>query len=135
MAASSGTSAKLSIDNGGGALTDISAALRNIKFTRGAKTVDVATLGASNDAPFGTLKNGTISGDGVWDAATDAIFDAGLGFNTRSFQLDPAGTGAGLVRYTGELVITSYDASPPIDGVTMFTFSALVTGGATRAVQ
>jgi len=117
-------------------LTAIETYLRELKISRGAKTVDVATLGDTHEAPWATLKNGTLSGGGVWTPTIDGYFDGALGLNTTSFRLRPGGAGTGLVEYTGEMVVTQYDPfAATVDGVDMFTFTAQIYGAPVRTVQ
>lgn len=130
-----GTTADFSMDVAT-VLTAIESYLRDLKISRGAKTVDVATLGDADEAPWATLKNGVISGGGVWHATIDGYFDAALGFNTTSFQLRPQGAGTGKVNYAGEMVVTAYDPfAATVDGVDMFTFSAAIVGAPVRTLQ
>jgi len=123
-----GTTAVLQLDGAAGTLVDISTKVRNLKFTRNAKTVPVETLGDTNEEPFATLKGGVLSGDVIWDSTIDGDMAAALGRNTTSYSLAVGG-----VTYTGECVVTAYDLTGAVDGVDMATFSAMLFGAVGRA--
>jgi hypothetical protein len=127
-----GTNSKFSLDDGAGALTEITSKERTVKLNRTIDQVDDHTLGASSKSHAATLKDGTFSLDGVWDAAIDAILDSALvaAPTTRSFSYDP--TGAATPVFTGECFCSAYDISTDVAGILVFSATLQVTGGVTR---
>jgi hypothetical protein len=98
---------------------DLSAFFRNIKLTQGAKTVPTETFGASNDAPFGTLKNGVASGDGLYSGGVGEVDErlaAALGAQNVLITV-ALGDVLGNVAKGIQAVGTSHDTTIPVDGV------------------
>lgn len=131
MAFVHGKTAVFKIDNSGGSLQDISSYCDSIDFPQTADTAEVSTFGVSSKAYVAGLKDSTISISGSWDSAADAILAAIVGL-TGTFEYGPAGSTAGLVKFTGEAICTSYSTSAPVGDKVSFSAEFQVTGNVTR---
>ena len=119
------------LDNSGGTLTDISAYCNNVDFPRDVDTPEVTTFG-NNDRKYITgLRGATISISGFWDATLDGEIVGDLGLGELTFEYGPAGGTAGLVKYTGECIMTNYKVSGAVDGAVSFTVDLQITGAVT----
>lgn len=133
MAFAHGSKAVFKLDNGAGTLTDISAYVTTVGFAPKADTADVTTLGKTAKEFLAGLRDATISLEGVFDPAVDAILDAALGAGaTKTFEYGPQGSGTGAVKYTGECICTSYEVSAGVDDAGKFTAELQVSGAVTR---
>lgn len=121
------------VDNGAGALTDISAFLASLSFSPSAETAEVTTFGDSNKEFIAGLKDATISVEGKWDPTPDVLFNDILGAAaTKTFEYGPEGSAAGKVKYTGECICTAYSPTSPLDDAAGFSAELQVTGAITR---
>lgn len=128
-----GSKAVFKLDDAAGTLTDISAYITSVSFPRNADTVEVTTLGDTDKEYIAGLKDATISIEGIFDPAIDAIFDAALGASaTKSFEYGPQGSTTGNVKYTGECICTSYEPETGVDGAGTFSAELQVSGVITR---
>jgi hypothetical protein len=109
MAVAHGKKAVVQLDNGAGTLTDITAFVSKTAIERVRDTAETSVFGLENKTYVAGLKNMTVSLEGNFDAALDAILDAALGTdNTKTVQIDPQGAGTGNIRYSVETLVTKY---------------------------
>lgn len=133
MAFVHGKSGAFKLDNSGGTLTDISAYLDNVSFPESVETGETTVFGNASKTYVVGLKDTTISLSGKWDSVVDAHLAGILGQSaTVTFEYGPAGSTAGLVKYTGECIVTSYDVTTPVADVVTFSLELQVTGNVTR---
>lgn len=130
MAFVHGKTAVFKIDNSAGSLQDISAYCDSIDFPMTMDTAEVTTFGDSSKEYLAGLKDATISISGSWDATADAILAALTTAGT--FEYGPAGSTAGLVKYTGEAICTGYTVNAPVGDKVSFSAEFQVTGAVTR---
>lgn len=110
------------IDNSGGVLTDISAYLTSVDYPDNVESSETTTFGKSRKTRIAGLGDGSISLSGNWDAALDAIL-AGIKGLIGTYEYGPDGGSAGKIRYTGEVLCTSYQVQSPVGGVATFSAS------------
>jgi len=133
MSFSHGNDAELQIQNAAGDMVDISTYLTSISFPREIEANETSTMRVRDRTFVPGLRGRTISFEGRWDPALDAILDAITGM-TRDFEYSPAGSGVGLVTYAGSFILTSYEPSTPHDDVADWSAEGQVTGAVTRTV-
>lgn len=135
MAATHGKKAVIQLDNGAGALTDITAYLSKSSLERMRETAETTVFGLENKTYVAGLKDATFSGEGNFDPALDAILDAALGTdNTKTLQFDPVGPGTGNIRYSVETLVTKYSFDPDLGDKVPCSFELQCTGVITRSV-
>lgn len=102
-------------------------------FSRDSSEVTTFALGSKQYIPG--LKDATIPFEGPFSSELDAVmwplFDQGT---IVDFQYEPAGPGAGNIRYSGRFFITSYEVSSDVGGPNGTSGEFQVTGDVTREV-
>lgn len=77
--------------------------------------------------------DGTISISGRWDATVDGYLSGILGQETLvGYTYGPEGSATGRVRYTGNVILTSYERSNTVGDTVMFSAELQMTGTQTR---
>lgn len=107
---------------GGTAMTDISAYLTSIDPSFDSATAQVTTLGDADHEYLASIKDATLSCEGIYDPTPDAILfalRAGTAAPTRYF---PQGTASGKIYFDGSAILTQY--TPPANLEEAVTFSA-----------
>lgn len=126
------------LDTSGGVLTDVSTYCNKMEVPRELDLLDVTTFGATDKAYLAGFADATVSMGGPWTRALDnhmspifAAFKAGT-ISSVSFEYGPEGSDTGDVKYTGELVMTSF-GGPMADVQNAQEWEAefQVTGGVT----
>jgi hypothetical protein len=117
---------------------DLSAFLTDISLDESTDTAEVSTMGDQSKEYVEGLTGGTISLSGVWDdtatTGPDAVLDGLKGAGANAFIYGPSGNDAGMVRYGGSAILTSYARTTPIGGAVAFTAGFQITGAVTRDV-
>ena len=105
--------------------------IRSFSIDETADTLDVTVMGATAKSYLGSLTDGTLSVDALWDTenAPQLVFDVGANID---FEIHPEGVGTGKM-YTGEAFVTAKTVSGSYDGLVEASFSAQVSGGVTEA--
>jgi hypothetical protein len=135
MAFVHGKSAVFKLDDSGGTLRDLSAYLDDLGFPRDIETAETTTFGVAGSAKtyIVGLSDATISISGKFDATADGYLAGVLGQSaTLSFEYGPAGSTGGLVKYSGECIMTSYEVSASVGDVVTASADFQVTGQITR---
>lgn len=133
-----GKSAAFKIDNAAGTLTDISDVLDEIGFPREVETGETTTFGNQAKTYVVGLSDSTISLSGKFDATVDAHLTALIAalqdgtLDSASYEYGPEGTASGRTKYTGEVLVTSYEVSSPVGDVITFSVELQGTGPVTR---
>lgn len=128
-----GKSTVFKVDNSGGTLTDISNTLTDVSFPQSVDTAETSAFGDSAKTYIVGLTDSTISISGNFDATVDAHLASILGQSASvSFEYGPEGSTNGLVKYTGECYLTSYEKSGAIGDVVSFSAEFQVTGAVSR---
>ena len=135
MAFVHGKSAVFKLDNSSATLVDYSAYLNDVSLSRSIETAETTTFGVSGSAKtyIVGLSDATFSISGLFDATADATLAGVLGFATAlNFNYGPAGSTAGLVKYTGTCIMTGYNISAAVGDAVQATADFQVTGPVTR---
>lgn len=135
MAFVHGKSAVFKLDNASASLVDYSPYLNDVSLSRSIETAETTTFGVSGSAKtyIVGLSDATFSISGLFDATADATLAGVLGFATAlNFNYGPAGSTAGLVKYTGTCIMTGYNISAAVGDAVQATADFQVTGPVTR---
>ncbi|NBR70489.1 MAG: hypothetical protein EBT75_00070 [Proteobacteria bacterium] len=135
MAFVHGKSAVFKLDDSGGTLRDLSSYLDDLGFPRDIETAETTTFGVAGSAKtyIVGLSDATISISGKFDATADGYLAGVVGQSaTLSFEYGPAGSTGGLVKYSGECIMTSYEVSASVGDVVTASADFQVTGQITR---
>lgn len=133
MAFVHGKSAVFKLDDSGGTLRDISAYLEEVSMPRSIETAEVTTFGSSAKSYITGLTDATISLSGKFDSVSDGYLAGVVGQSaTISFEYGPAGSTAGLIKYTGECIMTSYEVGATVGDAVTASVELQVTGTITR---
>lgn len=124
------------LDNVAGAITDISQYLSENELAQEIELADTTAFGDEGHRNIPGLENSTASFSGHWDSAEDDIIGstAQRKAATRSFEYGPAGSTAGMVKYTGEVWVSTYSVSSSVSDKVSFSGSLTVDGVVTRGV-
>lgn len=122
------------LDNSSGTLTDLSSYITDISgINNTTAMIDSTTLGDSSLENFPGLRNGdaiTISGN--WETALNTHMTALLSNTaTRTWEYNPAGTGAGTPKVSGECYVESYVVTSAVADIVKFTATLRQTGDVT----
>jgi hypothetical protein len=134
MAPVHGSKTVFTVQDSGGVVRDLSTYLTESGLPRSADTAEVTTGGATSKKYIPGLKDGTIPIAGPWDATVDGWLNGILGVE-RNFVWNPAGTGTGLVTYTGAAILQSYEPGSSVDDAADLSGEFQITGDVTRALQ
>ena len=115
-------------------LTDLSQYINSEDLSRQADTHETTTFGKDSKTYIPGLKDGTFSIEIVWDPAADAHLDGILGKQV-NFEISPAGTASGAVKYSGAAICNEYSGSNPVGDVATASASFQITGDVTRATH
>jgi hypothetical protein len=133
MAFVHGKSAVFKVDDSGGTLRDISAFLEEVSFPRSIETAETTTFSKSAKTYIVGLSDATISISGKFDSTSDGYLAGVLGqAASLSFEYGPAGSTGGLIKYSGECFLTSYEVSATVGDVVTATAEFQVTDTVTR---
>lgn len=136
MAFTAGRNAVLKLDNSAGTLVDLSAYITSSDLDRTVALLDVAVYGDTAKKTIPGLADGSIPLQGHYDGGAAAI-DAHLAAifqhaNTQTFEIGPAGSASGQVKYTGECRLSNYKVSMPHDGVVDWSATLQLDGAVTK---
>lgn len=135
MAFVHGKSAVFKLDDSGGTLRDLSAYLNDVSMPRDIETAETTTFGVAGSAKtyITGLTDSTISISGLFDATADGYLAGVVGQSaTLSFEYGPAGSSSGLVKYSGECIMTSYEVSASVGDSVQASADFQVTAQITR---
>jgi len=122
------------LDNSGGTLTDLSAYLNNVDFSREIDTPESTVYGLDDRTYIAGLRTASFSISGFWETANlDALVGTIVGQTAAlEFEYGPGGQASGDIKYTGSCYCTNYSISNPVDGIVSFTADFQVTGAVSR---
>lgn len=135
MAFVHGKSAAFKLDDSGGTLRDLSTYLDEVSMPRDIETAETTTFQSSGSAKtyITGLTDATISISGKFDATADGYLAGVLGqAATLSFEYGPSGTTAGMIKYSGECIMTSYEVSSSVGDAVSASADFQITGAITR---
>jgi hypothetical protein len=97
---------------------------------------EVTTFALGSKQYISGLKDATIPFEGPWDSTADAIFwDIFNNGTIVNFEYFPNGEGTGKIKYSGTLMITSYEVSSDVSDANAVSGEFQVTGDVARAIQ
>lgn len=116
---------------------DISEFLDTLTFTDGVDSLDVTTFGNNGHRKRGGLTNGTIAIGGVYDTTASGPRDVikPLKGTVVAFDWRPEGTGTGLPKSTGNVLVQQYVESSPVADIVRWTATLEIDGDVTDANQ
>lgn len=135
-----GSSAAFSLDNSGGAPTDLSAKARDVNFTIDEAMHDTTTFGSSSHTKTTGLKDGKftvmfVSDNTIMDHLTGLFTTQSPGSSTTwSFIFGPRGSTSGFEKFSGECILTSLPIPAVVDNIETITAQFEVTGAVTIGV-
>lgn len=135
MAFAHGKAAVFKLDDSGGTLRDLSSYLNDVSMPRDIETAETTTFGVSGSAKtyITGLSDATISISGLFDATADGYLAGVVGqAATLSFEYGPTGSTGGMIKYTGECILTSYEVSASVGDSVQASADLQVTGAVTR---
>lgn len=147
MANFHGSKGVFKIDDAAGTLRDISIYVDDLQLSRKFDTPETTGEGGTTAKTFIVgLQEADITIKGTWDNTATTGSETVLGSDanaggqltaggTLSFEVDPAGTAVGTIKYTGECWMTQYDQSAPINNRVSFSAQFKVSGAVTRATN
>ena len=126
------------IDTSGGVLTDVSTYCNKCETPRELDLQKTTTFGATDHTYITGFADATVTVGGPWSREIDnhmspifAAFKAGT-LASVTFEYGPEGSDSGDVKYTGEMVMTSYTgAQADVENVEEWEAEFQVTGGIT----
>ena len=135
MAFAHGKAATFKLDDSGGTLRDLSTYLDEVSLPRDIETAETTTFQSSGSAKtyITGLTDATISISGKFDSTADGYLAGILGQSaTVTFEYGPTGSTAGMIKLTGECIMTSYEVSSSVGDAVSATADFQVTGAITR---
>lgn len=117
-------------------IVDYSAYYDSVTFPRTMDLAETTTFGAAYRTYLVGFPNANFSSTGTWDGAAAAIDDilstlAGSGVAV-NFDYEPGGSAAGGSKYTGGMILTSYQIGSPVGDKVSFSADWQVSGALTR---
>ena len=113
--------------------TDLSSYCDEVSLPRSIETAETTTFGKSAKTYITRLTDATISASGSWDATADGVIAPLVGSSSLvTWEVGPAGSTAGNVKYTGSAIITSYEVSAPVGDKVTFTLELQSSDSITR---
>lgn len=108
-----------------------------VTITESADSLDVTTFGNDGHRKRGGLTDGSIAIGGVYDTTSNGPHDVIkplLGTNV-AFDWRPEGTGTGLPKTTGTVLVQNYVESDPVADIVRWTAALEIDGNVTDANQ
>jgi hypothetical protein len=127
-----GKSADFQIDDTAGTIRVISDVLNSIDFPETVETAETTAFGSTAKSYIVGLTDSTLSISGMWDATVDGYLKGGAEPASRSFVYGPAGSTTGLVKYSGECIMTGFNKGNAVGDVIPLSVDFQVTGTVTR---
>lgn len=116
---------------------DISEYVDTVTFTTSADSLDVTTYGNNGHRKRGGLTAGSIAIGGVYDTTSNGPRDVikPLKGTVVTFDWRPEGTGTGLPKSTGNVLVQNYVESAPVADIVRWTAALEIDGDVTDANQ
>lgn len=137
---SHGKATKIEVDNAAGALVDISNVANSVEMPMPRDTAETSTFGTSAKTYVVGMNDSTVSISGLFDATVDAMLAAVLdgqadgSIPSSTVVYGPQGGATGKVKYSLEVIWTSYSVSTGTGDVASFSLEGQRTGSTTRGV-
>ena len=124
----------IKVDNSAGSLQDLSAYFNATSLQRVQELLETTCFGATAKTYIAGFPDAKIPIGGFWDATVDNHLAGILGVENSSIELYPEGTASGMVKYTAEAILITYDFSTGAHQASAWTGELQVTGAVTRAI-
>ena len=125
-----GKDAHIELDTSGGALTDRTADAFDIQYDFTSDEDFSTAFGDAYKKRIGLLKDFTMAVQFRYSKTVRQAMDAILGLSG-SFELGPAGTTTGNIKYSGEVFCQNIGAPISVDGQMVFTVNFAANGSVT----
>lgn len=135
---SHGKATKIEVDNAAGTLVDISNVANSVEMPMPRDTAETSTFGSSAKTYVIGMNDSTVSISGLFDSTVDAMMAAVLDgqadgtIPSSTVVYGPQGGGTGKVKYTLEVIWTSYSVSTGTGDVASFSLEGQRTGATAR---
>lgn len=131
-----GSKANITIADSGGTMRDISSDVTEIAGLPGSTDVAETTgLGSTAKTFIGGLSDVKFTLKGQYDdtasVGSHTVLSGIRGAGAKAFVYGPSGTATGAVKISGSAILTEYDVSSPVSGITTFSASLQGTGDVT----
>lgn len=136
---SHGKLTKIQMDNAAGTLVDVSNVTNSVEMERPVDTAETSTFGTTAKTYVPGMNDGTVSISGLYDATVDAMISAVMdgqadgSIASSTVEYGPQGGTTGKVKYTLEVIWTSYSTSTGTEDVASFSLEGQRTGNTVRA--
>jgi hypothetical protein len=119
MAFGHGKTGYLEVEDAGGTSRNWSTYLDNIQSNLGLDLADSTTFGRNHKGKTPGLRDSKISFSGKFDATVDGYIEGIMQKATTSTAIyGPIGNTAGMIKYTLEVFLGSYDVTTPVADMT-----------------
>jgi hypothetical protein len=132
MAATHGKNSYFAVDDSGNTLRDLSTYLKSGSGDQTTETVDVSVWGDDSKKYIQGLNDGQFQLEGVWDSTVDGYLHGIKGAGEKDFEYGPIGDTGSNVKYSGKVLLTSYNISNDIGSEVRFSATLQVSGDVTR---
>lgn len=135
---SHGKATKIQVDNAAGTLVDISNVSNSVELPRPVDTAETSTFGTTAKTYVVGMNDSTVSISGLFDATVDAMISAVMDAQaagtvaSSTVEYGPQGGATGKVKYTLEVIWTSYSVSTGTGDVASFSLEGQRTGDTVR---
>lgn len=127
MAAIHGSNGFFSVD-----AHDLSTYIKSGSADQNTETVDVSTLGTTAKKYIQGMDDGQFQLEGVWDDTVDGYIYPLKRAGEKDFVYGPGGNATGKVKYSGKVILVSYNVSNDTGGEVRFSATFQVSGPVTR---
>lgn len=134
-----GKSTFVSLANVAGTAVDMSEDMNQAGISRSVDTADASGFGTVAKKYVAGLEDATASWSGFFTPAQDAVLHALVGalaadtIQSTEMVYGPGGDGTGKVKYTQQVIITSYEVTGSVGDLVSANVSMQRTGPTTRA--
>lgn len=118
--------------------TNLSDTLNEITMPREIETAETTAFGTQDKTYIVGLSDATVSVSGMFDATVDGAISTVIAnlksgsIASASFEYGPTGSAASSAKFTGNVLITSYELSSPVGDVVTYSLEMQCTGGITQ---
>lgn len=128
-----GKDSYFAVDDGGGAVVDISDRLDDASSSASRDTAETSAFGNSNKQYIAGLRDGTISVSGHFDSDAGKVHQVLSAIYTndtpQDFEFGPEGNTSGDTLISGQCFLTSYEVSSSVSDKVSVSAEFQVTGG------
>lgn len=112
--------------------TNLTAYLTSIQPSFPVATAQVTTMGDSDHEYLASIRDATLSCEGIYDPTPDAVLFALRGGTAAPIRYFPQGTATGKIYFDGSAILTSYEPPSNLDEAVTFAAEFQFTGAVTR---